>query len=413
MPNRSRSASIIANLFSLWTVIAVAAICVGSANAAEPGCAVMKGINLPLAFRGGKGGADLAARWAYMDPQQRATINKQLTAVRADGFNTVRVVIDAVPLLASDDPRALLGALHDFSGAANEAGLCAVFSLALPGWNPRYSDKSMLRDPAKLDRYRALLSEVAQHVSQNVREQTFVETLNEPSDECGASAKAWPNVQVSLYQALERAAPTVGVIVSGTCWSTLKDFDEFDPAPYRADPEVRFTIHFYEPEVFAEQGAPKRCPFPELRSVPYPAAPDCEQRAEAATAAAIESDIEDKSKNGDCLPQSQHMIADYCARQGNRQWIARRFDLVAAWAAQNGVAPSRILVGEFGATGGDVGAERPDRLRWLKDVHDQIQQKGLSWLVWGLTGRFNLQCASDGPGDQGVCPDMLRALEMN
>ena len=93
------------------------------------------------------------------------------------------------------------------------------------------------------------------------------------------------------------------------------------------------------------------------------------------------------AEKADILANGRTQIEDYFNGKGTRATIRADFDRVSRWAEHGHIAPSRIFVGEFGATQKGPthsGALPDDRARWLADVRQEIEGHGFHWSFWNL-----------------------------
>ncbi len=391
---------------AIWGMIAVFS---GAAHAIEPQCADIKAINLPsVFFRHVASDSGSSASWAYETPEGKKVTDAQLLAVRKQGFNAVRVIINAAPLLAGKDNENSLKAIEEFSATASRDGLCAIYSLALPTWNAKFTDDAVLRDKATLELYAGALAALAQAATKSGGRSALIETENEPAGHCNDAGGEWPEAQVALYQRVRDAARDATIIVSGACWSSVDGLLKLDVSPYRGDAHVLFAVHFYEPHAFAEQGVHKQCPFPELRNVQYPAGPDCVTRAEPSTLAAVGAAAGDAK----CVQSAKFVVENYCRSEGSRAFLKARIGRVADWASAHQIALRRIFFGEFGVVRrapDGAGGEEGDRVRWIADMHALLTQRQFGWALWGLDAGFAVQCEGASL-ESGVCSDVLQAV---
>lgn len=240
--------------------------------------------------------------------------------------------------------------------------------------------------------------------------QVAFELMNEPDLECGDPL--WTGQLLALHAAVREAAPQLALVLNGACWDGIDGLIALDPSSI-ADQNVLYTFHFYDGHDFTHGGMRGGTSVDDevlssLGNLPYPAGSrpiDEILRKIDATVAQARPEVRAKT-----LARAQR----YLAAGWNRKRIDDRMDLVTQWAAKYSIAPSRILMGEFGVNrrhGSVDGQLQLDRLRWLTDVRQSAEQHGFRWALWQYSGNeinddFNLKTFPNGELD----PNMLRAL---
>jgi endoglucanase len=396
----SRLAAVVAAALLVLFVQCGAIRSAAAASRADERCALRHGINLQFEFRSTTV-TDIRSRWPYLRAPDEAAA--RLKNVAAAGFDFVRVLLDPLPLMLQPNDESLGAPVTDFVRRARADGLCVVISPALPEWNPAWRSTTIFADPAKSDEFTRMLVRLGGWLSRE-RTGAALEFLNEPPGGCGSDRGIdWHRVQPSLYRAVRQVAPDLPILLTGDCWSSLDALTRLDAQPFAGDSNAFFTFHFYEPHEFAEQGTHKRCPYPQLSHVPYPATASCKEDALAPTRAAIARDgVADREQ---CERAAVAAVAAYCGRLGNSAYIGERMRLVRQWVDSNGVDVRQIIVGEFGV---ETRAEWPDRLRWIADTRNAISEQKFGWAVWALSGAFAIACPGGPPGN--VCPSVRQAL---
>jgi endoglucanase len=80
-------------------------------------------------------------------------------------------------------------------------------------------------------------------------------------------------------------------------------------------------------------------------------------------------------------------MKEYFAADPDRGYLDRNLADIRTWADLYGVAPRRILMGEFGALRSDaryVASRAPDRARYIRDVREAAEAAGFAWAFWNL-----------------------------
>ena len=94
--------------------------------------------------------------------------------------------------------------------------------------------------------------------------------------------------------------------------------------------------------------------------------------------------------------------------------VERPFDIVAKWAAENGIPPENIYLGEFGMIRQEW--ENPyimpgaERAAYVKDVIEHAERHGFAWSVWEYGGSFGIVEEFGGKPAEPDVLDMIRGL---
>ena len=150
-----------------------------------------------------------------------------------------------------------------------------------------------------------------------------------------------------------------------------------DPAPLLAYAPLLFTFHFYEPYLFSHQGAPWMTEpvYKALNAVPWPASAGSLDKTLAAVRARMAQDTSTTpDSKRSAYAETERVLKVYFDAQPDRPYIDGYLGKVQSWCTGHGIAPLRVLLGEFGAlgTGGQtIAAPRADRIRYIRDVRLQ------------------------------------------
>jgi hypothetical protein len=143
--------------------------------------------------------------------------------------------------------------------------------------------------------------------------------------------------------------------------------------------------------VFSHQGAPWMTAEPMYRylnAVPWPASAGSRASALAAAAGRLAADTATPSaEKRRIFGMIEQALTDYFNGAPDRSYIDAFFARVAAWGRRHGIAPGRILLGEFGALRSDaryVAARPADRARYIRDVREAAEALGLPWAFWNF-----------------------------
>lgn len=324
----------------------------------------------------------------------------QLARLKAEGFDFVRLNIDAAALLWVDAPAAT--ALIDRVVVATERlqrlGLAVIVDLhLLPVQEDRPDGLEDVLGTGDHDarlsaRYLALVGEVAARLAPLPPDLTALEPINEPNQDWESHfsiTDRWPAQLADLYAAARRVAPTLALVLTGGRSGGIDGLERLDPAPFSADAEVIWTFHYYEPMAVSHAGQPwEDGPQRFLTHLPYPAATLTDEAAARLLKAAeadIAATVPDRDRRKALDRAVAEALADYRASGAGPDSIAADFVRVTDWAKRNGIAPARILVGEFGVFQDE--ADPAARRTLIAATREAAEQAGFAWAVYtaGLT----------------------------
>ena len=345
--------------------------------------------------------------WPPFQSQRPVPTPADLTRLRAAGLDFIRLPVDPGPFLAADagrraDLMAMLGAAVE---AAVAADLGVIVNVQANGathyWNPERMVSST--DAPEFPRYRAFVADVAGMLKDMAPGRVALEPVNEPPQDC--SSEAWPKVQAALLTAARGSAKDLPIVVTGGCGSMVRGLTGLDPAPLAEFEPILFTFHFYEPYLFSHQGAPwmREPVYRALNNVPWPASAGSLEQTLASVRARLAEDTErsDEAKRA-AYAETEKVLKVYFDAQPDRRFIDGYLKQVSDWADRHGIAPERIIMGEFGALRTDArytAAPNPDRARYIADVRQSAEAAGFPWAFWDLF---------DG---MGMMDDTTRALD--
>ena len=371
-----------------------------------------RGINITRLFdspqRQGSGYADPAFL-----PWTHEISPAELARLRATGFDFIRLPIDPGPFLAEDDAHALrdLAPVFDFLHTAMRDGFGVIVDLhPRPGgeWSP-HAILDAVYGP-KFTRYEAFASELAARLEAERTNHVLLELMNEPQSPCARNdGTDWTTNQQHLYAAVRRTAPSLGLVVTGGCFSSIDGLQYLD-LHQLADSHLYAMIHFYEPFVFTHQGASWSPYSKYLAGLRYPVDAADRDAAEAATRNWLSRPA--LASDDSAAQKAESQLNTYFAHPLNADAIGARFDVAAHWADAMGLPRARVIVGEFGVMdeGGGLGtgqADRAARAAWLRDVSHAATARGFGWAVWGYHGGFGI--VSD-DAQRRLDPDVVSAL---
>lgn len=353
-------------------------------------------------------------------PEWRQHVSEEkLTALKADGFDFIRMPVDPAPLLSAEGAPLkdrLLADVLDTARLANRAGLKVIVDLHLIGGDVPGTMGSVMSSPAEFDRYAALVQEMAGLLSKEDPSMVALELMNEPVVDCEPGEDSWPKRLKFLSAAARAAAPHLTLILTGACWSNADKLAAIDPTAI-ADDNVIWTFHSYEPFLLTHQGASWAGDFiPYVTGLPYP--PSSVPRPELDAALdAIRARMRKEAplmRRAGLLAYLDEQIAEIDTDAKLKAVMDGPFDTVAAWADRYDIPRQNILLGEFGMITQDYGKPYVMPVQWRaaysRDVIARAEARGFAWSIWSYGGSFGLVDAFDGKKADPTVLNLIREL---
>lgn len=396
------------------SVLAGMAGLAASALAGRGQAAGRPGGGIPLFRRGigvshALGWAEVAADGSYGDAPFSAPRFRfdamQRQAIRAAGFDFVRLAVDIGPFLAFRDTARerldalLLAAVRDLL----DAGLGVIVDLHPSAMNPAYRpaaltggiDAPAFRAVLALQqRLAGLLEKLAEDRAGAGAPRLAFELMNEPE----LPQPAWQPMLEACYRAARRGSARLPLVLGGGSMNAAAALTAIDMRPFAGDERLIYTYHDYAPWQFTHQGVPGN-PAHALDAIPYPAPPSAE-----AMTAATRRRIAGLGLDGAALEQAHRAKRSLARYAGfGRSNLAQTFRQVDAWRSAQGLPPHAVLLGEFGihrtpfmATPEGAAA----REAWLRDMRALAEAHGFAWAAWTYAGAggFALAESEAGPG---------------
>lgn len=362
------------------------------------------------------------AQWGDPDvllpyPEWRRTLDaSKLEALKASGFDFLRIPVDPAPFLspASGHLRdRLLASVAEAVAAVNAAGLRAVVDLhSIPRGEAATGTAGILADEAGFTPFLELVRDVARILSADP-EMVALELMNEPVIDCGDGEARWPGMLRRLHAAARASAPRTTLILPGACWSSAEGLARLAPETFPGD-DVMWTFHSYQPFLLTHQGAEWAGDF--IRYVTGLAYPLNEmpradlEAALAAIRARISADAPWHRRAG-MLAYLDEQVAGLDTAEEVHATMAEPFEKVRSWAERHGVQPDDILLGEFGMIRQEYGnasvVPAASRAAYLRDMIALAEKHGFAWSIWGYGGAFGVIEQFEGRPAE---PDVLDAV---
>ncbi len=301
----------------------------------------------------------------------------QLRSLRAAGFDHVRLPVQ--PELLWDGARidpARVALLARIAAKVQRAGLAVLVAMAPYRWQLEREN-----DAARLH---ATWEAVAPALKPLDPGLLVVEPASEPV--FANDAAGWDRLQAALLARVRQTLPAVTVMLTGADWGGVGGLLALRPVD---DPNVLYSVHFYEPPVLTALGA-------------------FEPGLDHAALAHLPFPVRDAGLCGNALPRSDSrtvaVAAWYCAGRWDEAALAARLGAAARWAEGH---RARVQLGEFGASAG----LRPEaRLAWLRSVANSAAESGFGWTEWGLDDTMGFDLRLPQTGDLILEPALLAAL---
>lgn len=340
--------------------------------------------------------------------------DRQLARLKGEGFDFVRLNIDAAALLWAGDDGA--GPLIDRAVSATARLQALGFTVIvdmhlLPADEERpdgLEDVIGTSDHAPLlwDRYLALVTRVAGRLSLLPPDLTLLEPINEPNQDWSSHltlTDRWPDQLAALREAARVAAPNLTLVLTGGRSGGIDGLTRLDPKRFSDDPNIVWTFHYYEPMAVSHAGRPwVDDAARHLIHLPYPAALVDEAAGKRLLRDArqrVAKGVADQNRRRELDEAVGEALDDYRASDASPATIAADFQRVGDWAKENGIATDHILLGEFGVY--REGAAPTARLALIEATRAAAEQQGFSWAIFtaGLTQpRQAFSVIGDGAG---------------
>lgn len=355
------------------------------------------------------GALDVFPEW------RRSVPDSALSALRAAGFDFVRLTIDPAAFLVAPDPARTAHLLDQIDAAVAQLlahGLKVVVDLhATPREGSAWGAATALADASGFAAYRDLVGRVAARVGALDPERVALELMNEPLIDCPwirdeAKAGPWPELLQLLHATARRAAPATTLVLTGACWGGIDGLVALEPLPVD-DPNTLWSLHFYEPMLATHQGAAWASPvIRAFRGMPWPSDRVDDWAAARLAAAAlgtIAAEAGDAAAREERTTEALHLFQLWRVRVADPADVRRELARAVAWAERHGIAADRLLLGEFGMIRPDRGGTDPEsRTAYLAAVRAAAEAAGIAWAVWGLGGDFAITLEPDARPDPAV-----------
>jgi hypothetical protein len=355
-------------------------------------------------------------------PEWRKSLTMEgLKALKADGFDFLRMPVDPSPFLANNTAvfrQKLFDSVLASARMINRAGLKVIVDmhLVLSGDDRQIGMAQVMDDPAAFDRYVELVRKMAKTLSKEDPKLLAFEPMNEPVVDCEGGARLWPERQKRLFAAARASATRLTLILTGACYSAADRLAEVDPSNY-ADNNIIWTFHAYDPFLLTQQGATWAGDFIRyVTGLPYPP-----YKTPRATLEALLDKVRARISAEAPLARRAAMIAyldqEFALIDTKEKLdtaMDAPFNAVADWAEKHGIPRDNILLGEFGMIRQEYNnpyiVPGSDRAAYVKDMIGKAEKHGFSWAIWDYGGAFGIVEEFDGRKAEPDVLDMVRSL---
>ncbi len=323
----------------------------------------------------------------------------QLRALRDQGFDFVRLNIDpSVFFWKPTEEAHLIDQVVNATTRLQSAGLKVVVDMHL---SPEMPDRSFGVHKvlgtggvaeAAVQPYATLLTKIASRLDSLPKEMTALELMNEPDQDWFSNwtpTDRWPQQLGAFYRAAREGSKELSLVLTGARSGGIEGLLRLDPSPFASDANVLWSFHYYEPFVISHSGLPWSKDAPHyLVGLPFPAALlDDPMRKKLLDNARqdINAAVKDAETRSKLKAKVAATLDHYKASNASPNTIADELSRVAKWAADNNIAPGRILLGEFGVFQDKVSMET--RASILSATRKAAEDDGFAWAVYtaGLT----------------------------
>jgi endoglucanase len=344
---------------------------------------------------------------------------KELTDLKAAGFDFVRMPLDPAAFLSSKTENIreeMFAEIATSIDLITQSGLKVILDLHVvpAGGNRGIGTMELLQDKKLFDSHAELVKRMAKLLTNHIPETVALELFNEPTSDCkGAEADRWSGQIKQLHAAAREVSTKVTLILSGACWGSAEGLAALDPKEF-ADDNLVWSFHSYDPFILTHQGATWTGDFmPHVYGLPFPL--HSADKGELKNTldeirARIKKDAP-KARRGGHLAYLDEEIAKIGTEEALAREMDKPFDVVAKWADKNDVKPSDILLGEFGMIrqeyGNPVVVPGEYRAAYVKAMAGRAEKAGFMWSVWSYGGAFGVVDGFDGEKAEG---DVLEAV---
>ncbi|WP_426032192.1 glycoside hydrolase family 5 protein [Caulobacter sp. DWP3-1-3b2] len=388
----------------------------GSTGPAGPGPPLRRGMNFHHVLNWPEMSAPGNYVWPPFTGASFQTSDGELAALKAKGFDFLRLTLDpailmaSAPLLRDQLIDIVLGRAQRFI----HAGFSVVVDLHPVAQNPRFAPGQLMSDGDAFKAYSRMTQALAKALARLDPMKVALELFNEPPLWRPEGQVHWRAMQAGLHDVARQAAgDALPIVLTGADWSSYRALLSLDVDRYR-NSNVYYTFHYYEPHIFTHQGVQKEQER-YVENLVWPPAPA--QRTSAVQKAKLLIDRDSGLSPDGKLAASlttERLLNSYFDGGSDAEGVEAVFARIGDWARARRIASSRVLLGEFGAAlqpgaSAEVGASR---LAWLRAVRSAAELNGFPWAYWAYRGKGGMSLATEGSAAE-IDTGVLKALGLS
>lgn len=391
----------------LVAVLALVALAMPAAGGAT--FSMKRGINLDqwVTWPGEASWGDEGVLFPF--PEWRRHVGeRELAALKAAGFDFVRMPVDPAPFLSTvsaGSRQRLLGEVLDAVELINAAGLNVVVDIHLipHGAVEPTGMEGVMAGEAAFAAYLDVVRDLGRALSGRDPAKVAFELMNEPGTECDDAGTAkWSTMLSRLFAAARSSATRHTLVLPGGCGGAAEGLAAVDPGTI-PDDNVIWTFHSYQPFLLTHQGAGWAGDFIRyVTGLPYP----LDALGKDELARAIET-IRQRIRSEAPAARQAGMLAyldEQVAAIDTREKLAAAMDApfrtIADWAKANSISPRDIFLGEFGMIRQEYGNPFLMPSEWRaaygRDMVALAEKHGFAWAIWSYGGAFGIVDGFDG-----------------
>ncbi len=243
------------------------------------------------------------------------------------------------------------------------------------------------RNPPSLKLYKEHLEAVWPQIAQRYKDRSeyiIYEIVNEPKKSQEFLSK-WVKLQQEIIDVIRTYDTKHAIVVTSANYSLIDMLVKMKP--YK-DPNLIYTFHFYEPDLFCKQGCDWAGAI-DVKNVHFPY---------------------DKSRHSEIQYSDKNEWAKWefssegnYQRQGNAKWVNQRIKQAADWGKKNKV---RVWAGEMGAA---YWINPKDRIAWINAAVAAFKANNVPYCVWGIDGDTGFLKTGTGLFPDDIDKDALEA----
>ncbi|HZZ27727.1 MAG TPA: cellulase family glycosylhydrolase [Pirellulales bacterium] len=303
--------------------------------------------------------------------------NARLAAIKAAGFDLVRLAVDPGTLLSAPSATVLNNLAGQIAAGVQRritAGLKVLVDVhfmqgpPLAGWS--CNDVIDGISGPKFKQMMAAVTALAKALSAFDPASVALELFNEPPPLAAFNGKtAWASQLMFYWHAIRGVLPNHFLVLAGTNYNALDNFqsgaaggDGLTALPiYGYDANTGYSWHAYEPIAVAFQGEAGEYQDCHRLTFPPQNHPGGLAQATSDLNAAIDADAtlsaaqKTQRKSDFAQPNWSFSYPPYFKTPQDANWLANRYAVATAWADKNKLARSQLGITELGIRG-DLGA---------------------------------------------------------